>query len=111
MKNNKEKIRKFLKRKRWLKTLTWRVLSTATTFSVAYAVTGSFKAGGIIACVETVIKTIQYYFHERGWETFTRKKIKEIKSNQIEKIVSDTTKQKQVPVYESNNKKLKDHGQ
>jgi uncharacterized membrane protein len=72
-------LRKFLKRRRWLKTLVWRLLSTATTFTVAFIITGSFKAGGLIAGSETVIKTIQYYFHERGWERLTRRKIKEIK--------------------------------
>ena len=79
MRESKDEIRKFLKRRRWLKTLMWRIISTATTFTVAYIVTGSLEAGGIIALIETGIKTIQYYFHERGWEVYTRRKIKEIK--------------------------------
>jgi uncharacterized membrane protein len=73
-------IRKSIKRKRIIKTISWRIISTATTFSIAYAITGDVKSGGLIASVEFAIKTFIYWYHEKLWDRNTRKKIKQIKA-------------------------------
>lgn len=53
------------------KTLTWRVIASATTFTLAMIFfsndpNAAEKATGI-ALVETVIKMALYYYHERFW--------------------------------------------
>ncbi len=49
------------------KALTWRVLATLITVSVAYLVTGTLKVAAAIGVVDTLIKFFVYYFHERAW--------------------------------------------
>jgi uncharacterized membrane protein len=63
-------------RKRHLaKTLTWRVIASATTFGIAFVFFAEDphaleKAGGV-AAVEMILKTFLYYFHERAWFRFS----------------------------------------
>lgn len=78
MGNKEEKI-KFYRKKRWLKTIIWRFISTGVTFVIAYLITGSFAAGGMIALAEALIKMVIYYFHERFWDKYTKKKLNKIK--------------------------------
>ena len=54
-----------------LKTVSWRVIASVTTFLVAFIVfredpTAIQKATGV-AIVETFIKMLFYYLHERAW--------------------------------------------
>ena len=53
-----------------LKTLSWRVVASATTFLIAWFVTGDLTAGAAIGGVEVVAKVILYYWHERAWQTY-----------------------------------------
>ena len=53
------------------KTLTWRILATITTFSIAMLI---FKEdpdvimkASVTAGIEVVLKLLLYYFHERIW--------------------------------------------
>ena len=39
-------------RKSVMKTLSWRIIATATTFVISWIVTGSLLAGGVIATIE-----------------------------------------------------------
>ena len=56
-------------RKRSLvKTLSWRVTATTTTFLIAWTITGDVGAGVAIGGVEAVAKLLLYYWHERVWE-------------------------------------------
>jgi len=80
MKSSKEEKIKFYRKKRWVKTLIWRFISTAVTFIIAYLITGSFAAGGMIAFSESLVKMFIYYFHERFWDKYTKKKLKKIKA-------------------------------
>jgi len=61
-----------------LKTMTWRVLATTTTVTIAYFVfgdiTNALKVGGI----EFFAKMIIYYFHERAWQLVPRGGIREM---------------------------------
>ena len=54
-------------RKSVMKTISWRVIATATTFLISWVVTGSVLAGGVIASVEFWAKLLLYYLHERAW--------------------------------------------
>ena len=54
-------------RKSVMKTMSWRVIATTTTFVISWVVTGSVLAGGVIASVEFWAKLALYYVHERAW--------------------------------------------
>ena len=49
------------------KTLTWRVIASITTFSLAYLFFGDIKKASGLMAVEVVLKMILYYLHERAW--------------------------------------------
>ncbi|MHA2065150.1 MAG: DUF2061 domain-containing protein [Candidatus Thorarchaeota archaeon] len=50
------------------KALTWRVLATATTISVAFVFTGSVEISLGIGTIEALLKLAFYYFHEKAWD-------------------------------------------
>ena len=54
-------------RKSVMKTMSWRVIATTTTFVISWVVTGSVLAGGVIASIEFWAKLALYYLHERAW--------------------------------------------
>ena len=54
-------------RKSVMKTMSWRVIATTTTFVIGWIVTGSVLAGGVIASIEFWAKLALYYVHERAW--------------------------------------------
>ena len=56
------------RRKKIVKTLTWRAIATATTFSVALALTDDVEKSGAVAAIDTVLKTVFYYIHESCYE-------------------------------------------
>lgn len=54
-----------------VKTITWRVIASVTTFAIAFLIfkedpDAMQKATGI-ALVETALKMLFYYLHERAW--------------------------------------------
>ena len=55
------------KKKSIIKTITWRLLATATTFVIGWMVTGSIALGLGIASIEFWAKLVLYYLHERAW--------------------------------------------
>ena len=50
-----------------MKTMSWRVVATTTSFVISWIVTGSILAGGAIASIEFWAKLALYYAHERTW--------------------------------------------
>jgi uncharacterized membrane protein len=50
-----------------IKAITWRIIGTADTFIISWAITKEPVIAGAIASFEVFTKTILYYFHERGW--------------------------------------------
>jgi uncharacterized membrane protein len=50
-----------------IKTMTWRVLGTASTFFVSYLVTGSWSVSSGIAIIQMVVNTVLYLAHEKVW--------------------------------------------
>jgi uncharacterized membrane protein len=63
----KGKIMNVSKQRSALKAMTWRVIGTADTFVISWAITKEPVTAGAIASFEVFTKTILYYFHERGW--------------------------------------------
>ena len=51
-----------------VKAVTWRVIATLVTFLVAYLLTGEIAIAVGIGLVDSAIKFVAYYFHERSWE-------------------------------------------
>ena len=50
-----------------VKTLTWRITGSASTFTSAYLITGSFGVSSVIAFVQMGVNTVLYWLHERAW--------------------------------------------
>lgn len=63
-----------------LKTITWRVLATATTITIAYFVFGDIKNALKVGGIEFFAKMIIYYFHERAWQLAPRGTVRKIVS-------------------------------
>ena len=60
-----------LKKRTIVKTLTWRVTASLTTFIIAWALTGDFLIGVSIGSIEAIVKFFLYYFHERIWNNIS----------------------------------------
>lgn len=50
------------------KTLTFAIVHMTVAFTVVWAMTGSWMAGGAVALVEPAINTVAYFVHESLWE-------------------------------------------
>ena len=55
------------RRRHLAKTITWRIIASVTTFSFVYIVFGDIKAASGIMVMESILKMVLYYFHERAW--------------------------------------------
>ena len=56
-----------LQKRTIVKTLTWRVTASLTTFVIAWVLTGDLLIGAAIGSIEAIAKIFLYYFHERIW--------------------------------------------
>ena len=50
-----------------IKALSWRVIATVVTFTIALLLTGTVEMAFKIGLLDTVIKLAAYYGHERTW--------------------------------------------
>ncbi len=50
-----------------MKALSWRVIATCVTFTVAWIITHELKFAAEIGLIDTFIKLGAYYLHERTW--------------------------------------------
>jgi|TARA_B100000315_G_scaffold234943_1_gene249401 uncharacterized membrane protein len=58
-----------MKRKRIIKTMTWRVIATSITISVTYIITGGkLEIAGAVGALDAAIKMVGYYAHENIWD-------------------------------------------
>jgi uncharacterized membrane protein len=55
------------KKRTIIKTMTWRVTASLTTFLIAWLLTGDLLIGASIGSIEAIAKIFLYYFHERIW--------------------------------------------
>ena len=56
-----------LKKRTLVKTMTWRVTASLTTFLIAWILTGDLLIGASIGSIEGIVKIFLYYYHERIW--------------------------------------------
>lgn len=57
-----------------IKTMTFAVMHFGIAFSVAYVLTGDVVIGGAVALVEPAVNTVAYYFHDKVWERWRRRR-------------------------------------
>jgi uncharacterized membrane protein len=55
-----------------LKTISYRMIGTITTVSVAYILGASMELSSLLGIGELLLKPIIYFFHERIWYKFIR---------------------------------------
>ena len=60
-----------LQKRTIVKTLTWRITASLTTFIIAWALTGDLLIGATIGSIEAIAKIFLYYFHERIWNNIS----------------------------------------
>ena len=56
------------------KTITFAVMHFGIAFTVAYLLTGDIVIGGALALIEPAVNTVAFYFHERVWQRFDRRR-------------------------------------
>ena len=61
-----------------LKGITWRVIATTTTVTIAYFITGEIKDALKIGAIEFIGKVFIYYLHERAWQLVPRGRIRSL---------------------------------
>jgi uncharacterized membrane protein len=50
-----------------VKTISWRLTGSFSTFMISYLILGNFTIAGSIAIIQIVANTLLYYLHERVW--------------------------------------------
>jgi uncharacterized membrane protein len=50
-----------------MKTLTWRIIGSSSTFLISYLITGQVFIATSIAIMQMVVNTVLYYIHELVW--------------------------------------------
>lgn len=65
-----------LRKRAIAKALTWRVIAVTVTTSLAYAMTGHLEFAATLGVMDTGIKLIAYYGHERVWANVAFGRIK-----------------------------------
>lgn len=51
----------------WVKSITWRIVATISTFVIGYALTSSWTFATSLTLISTLINFVLYYIHERIW--------------------------------------------
>ena len=57
-----------------LKTCSYALMHMIIAISVAYALSGSWQVALAIGLVEPLVQTVAFFFHERAWHRYERKK-------------------------------------
>jgi uncharacterized membrane protein len=50
-----------------MKTLSWRIIATLITFTIAYLLTSEIRIATGIGIFDAIVKMAGYYAHERLW--------------------------------------------
>lgn len=53
-----------------LKTITYRILGSVVSLTIAYASTSDFTVGVLVGTADLVIKPVIYFIHELLWEKY-----------------------------------------
>ena len=62
---------KVTKARSFVKSLSYRIWGTLSSWAVVYVITGKGSLATLVAFWETVIKVVIYYMHERVWNGIT----------------------------------------
>ena len=55
----------------FVKGISWRVIATSTTMTVAYILTGDLEIVLATGVIDVIAKLLFYYAHERAWGRIT----------------------------------------
>jgi uncharacterized membrane protein len=55
------------KKRSVVKTISWRLSGSASTFIISYLILGNIEIASSIAIIQVVANTALYYIHERIW--------------------------------------------
>jgi uncharacterized membrane protein len=55
-----------------LKTISYRILGTLTTVTIAYSLGASLEVSSMLGVGELVLKPVIYFLHERLWYKYIR---------------------------------------
>ena len=58
---------KVTKSRSFIKSMTYRVFGTITSWAVVYVITHKGSLASLVAIWETIVKVGVYYWHERVW--------------------------------------------
>ena len=61
------------RKRSFLKALTWRGVAFIVTMLVAYLLTGTVAIAIGVAVIDSIVKVVAYYFHERAWDRLGKK--------------------------------------
>lgn len=61
-----------------LKTISWRIIATTTTVTIAYFVFGDIANALKVGGIEFFAKMLIYYLHERAWQLAPRGSIRKL---------------------------------
>ena len=62
---------KVTKARSLVKSLSYRIWGTISSWAVVYVITGQGSLAALVAFWETVVKVFIYYFHERAWNAIS----------------------------------------
>ena len=51
-----------------VKTISWRLTGSFSTFLISFIILGNFTIAGSIAVIQVIANTTLYYIHERCWD-------------------------------------------
>ena len=60
-------VMKVTKSRSFIKSMTYRVFGTITSWAVVYVITHKGSLASLVAIWETIVKVGVYYWHERVW--------------------------------------------
>ncbi len=78
--------------KTFLKTLSYGVMHMSIAIVVAYALSDSWQVALAIGLVEPCVQTVAFFFHERAWHGYERRKRKKDHHDSVIDSVSPVTR-------------------
>lgn len=84
-------IKKETHKRAILKSISWRIMATLTTFIIVYFLTGDIVLATSAGGIEVVVKIIAYYLHELAWNN-TKSASKPVfmaKHKHAQKVIDD----------------------
>jgi len=78
-----------------VKSISWRIIATATTMVAAYIITGEVAIALGIGAIEATAKLLFYYLHERSWAHVSWGRVERGKSKKIKQLLNLGTSKQQ----------------